>query len=164
MGVVPAVEPERAERRLGSGPAMLVSGLGVVLVVGLVSILVVAHRPAGPAPATLGGSGAPAPVAAAPVPTVIHVVTYQLVGGQAALDITYVAAGAGITQVAQSPTPWSVAIERHDPVTSSPYVSVSARNDGPGTLRCRILVDGTTVAEGVVADPAGTVRCAKTLT
>jgi MmpS family membrane protein len=163
MGTVPAVEPARTERRPGTGSTMLVAGLGVVLVVGLVSILVTAHRPAEPAPPTRGGAGAPVAAAPAPAPTVVHVVTYQLLGGQTALDITYVANGAGIAQVAESRTLWSVAIERHDPVTSSPYVSVSARNGGPGLLSCRIIVDGRTVAERSVADPHGTVRCSKSL-
>jgi hypothetical protein len=155
------MEPGRTERRLGTGWTTLIAGIGVVLAVGLVSTLVAAHRSAETRPATLGGRSAPVPVAPAPMPTVTHLVIYQLVGGQAALDITYVTAGADITQVAESPTPWSVAIERHDPVTSSPHLSVSARNGGAGVLSCRIVVDGTTVAERSIADPSGTLHCSK---
>ncbi|WAL67995.1 MmpS family transport accessory protein [Amycolatopsis cynarae] len=146
-----------------SGTTVLIAALGVVLAVGLVTLLVAGQRSAGgPAPSPSGMTGAP--VVAAPVAQMVaHTVTYELDGGQTALDITYVAQGSAIAQVAKAATPWTMIVERHDPAGGALYVSVSARNSGSGPLHCRVRVDGSTVAEGTVAEPGGMVRCSKSL-
>jgi hypothetical protein len=161
MGAVRAVDAPVRRRRPGSGSVALLAALAVILAVGLISVMVAGQRPAQPAPASFGGTGVPA--APAPAPVVVHTVTYQLLGGPAALTITYVAQGTDIAQVAEARTPWSAVIEHRSTAQSSPYYSLSAQNTGPGTLKCRILVDGTTVSEGSVADPHGVVRCWKSL-
>ncbi|NKQ58673.1 hypothetical protein HFP15_38100 [Amycolatopsis sp. K13G38] len=161
MGVVPATDHGSAQRRLGSGALVLIAGLGVVLAVGLVTGLIATNRSSAPAPASLAGTGAP--VAPAPAPVVSHAVVYELSGGQAALNITYVGQDAGIAQVAQAGTPWSVALERQVAKDSTQYYSVSAQNAGSGTLNCRIVVDGVTVSEASAAAPQGMVRCSKSM-
>lgn len=162
MGVVPAVD-SRNGRGPDVGTTVLIAVLGVMLTIGLVTLLGAGQRPAGgPVPSPPGVTGAPV-VAAPVVRTVAHTVTYELTGGQTALNITYVAQGAAIAQVAQAGTPWTVIIERHDSAGSALYVSVSARNAGPGPLRCRVQVDGTTVAEATAGEPGGMVRCSKSV-
>jgi hypothetical protein len=138
---------------------VLLAGLGVVLAIGLVSMVVVGQRSGGPAPATLNGVNVPAtPV---PVP-VVHEVTYELTGGGRALNITYVGQGADIEQVPEAGTPWSTTVDHTSTTGSSEYFSLTARNAGPGGLGCRISVDGTTVSESTTG-PQGVVRCSKSL-
>jgi hypothetical protein len=161
MGTVPAVDAPARRRRPGSGSVALLAALAVIVAVGLISAMTAGQRSAQPVPASLGGTGVPA--VPAPDPVVVHTVTYQLLGGPDALNVTYVAQGADIAQVAEAGTPWSVVIEHRSTAQSSQYYSVSAQNAGPGTLKCRILVDGATVSEGSVADPHGVVRCSKSL-
>ena len=160
MGVVPAVGPA-SRRRLSSGTVVLLAGLGVVLAVGVVSVLVAVQRPDAPPPATLTGPEVPAapPVAAA----VTHVVTYELTGRGTARNITYVGQGADIEQVPQAGAPWSTTLQHTVPAGGSEYFSLTAQNAGPGTLGCRIWVDGTPVSTSSVDAPQGMVRCSKSL-
>ncbi|GAB2959258.1 MmpS family protein [Amycolatopsis acidiphila] len=158
MGVVPAVRP--AGRRLRSGTVVLLAGLGVLLVVGVVSAVVAGQRSADPSPATLNEINVPA--APVPVPVVVHLVTYELTGGGSALNITYVGQGADIEQVSQAATPWSATVDHTSTTGGSEYFSLTARNAGPGSLGCRISVDGTTVSESTTG-PQGVVRCSKSL-
>ncbi|KAA9157215.1 hypothetical protein FPZ12_025680 [Amycolatopsis acidicola] len=138
------------------------AGFAVVVAVGLITVLVAGQRSAGPsAPSTLGDSAAP--VVPAPARTVAHTVLYELEGATAALNITYVADGSAIAQVAQAPTPWSAAVQRHGAEGEEQYYSLSAQNSGPGKLTCRIVVDGATVSERAVAESQGVVRCAKSV-
>jgi hypothetical protein len=160
MGVVPAPAPAQRQRRLRSGTVVLLAGLGVVLAIGLVSLLVAGRRSGDPSPATLNGVNPPA--APAPVPVIVHLVTYELTGTGSALNITYVGQGADIEQVAQAAAPWSTTVEHSSTAEASQYFSLTARNAGPGGLGCRILVDGTMVSESTTG-AQGVVRCSKSL-
>ncbi|HVW39813.1 MAG TPA: MmpS family transport accessory protein [Amycolatopsis sp.] len=161
MGVVPTVDPAPRERR-GSGSIVLVAALAVMLVMGLATWLVAAPRANAPEPASLNGTGAPAAVPA-PVQRVSHAVTYELSGATGALNITYVAQGSEIAQVADAATPWSISIDHVSTAGSAQYFLLSAQNAGGGTLRCRIVVDGKVVSEASAAAPQGVVRCSKSM-
>lgn len=139
---------------------MFLAGLGVVLAIGLMQMLVAGERPAAPSSATLNGVTPPA--APAPVPVVVHVVTYELFATGSALNITYVGQGADIEQVVQAAPPWSTTVEHSSTAGGSQYFSLTARNAGPGNLGCRILVDGTAVSEATTG-AQGVVRCSKSL-
>jgi hypothetical protein len=108
-------------------------------------------------PATTAG------VSPVPETLVTHSVRYELSGGTA-LNITYVTEGAAISQVPQAAASWSVTLERTGPAGTAQYYSVSAQDAGPGTLKCRILVDGVVLSERTVTAPNGVVRCSKSLT
>lgn len=160
MGVVPVRRPARGPRKPGSTTVVVLAGIGVVLAVGLVTVLTAGQRSATPAPATLNGVNVPA----APAPVqVLHSVTYELTGDGGARDITYVGQGAAIVQVPEAPTPWSVSLDHRGNAGDSQFFSVSARNAGKGTLRCRILVDGAAVIQSSASGSGSVVRCAKSV-
>ncbi|HVV10286.1 MmpS family transport accessory protein [Amycolatopsis sp.] len=163
MGVVPVLPaPGKRRRRTGSGPAALMAGLAVVVAVGLITVLVAGQHSGAPSSSNMLG-GTEVAVAPAPARIVAHTVQYQLDGGPDALNITYVADGAAIAQVAEAATPWSAVVQRHGTAGESQYYSLSAQNSGKGPLTCRIVVDGATVSEGAAADPHGMVRCSKSV-
>ncbi|GLY69484.1 MmpS family transport accessory protein [Amycolatopsis taiwanensis] len=145
------------ERRLRHGSVALIAGLGVVLAVGLVFGVLTTHRTSvaqGP-PAGMPAAG---PVTPAPAPPVTHSVQYELSGGRA-LNITYVVQDSNIAQVAEADGPWSASLSWQIPAHSGQFYSLSAEDSGQGTLKCRITVDGTLLAEQTVATPGGVVRC-----
>lgn len=166
MGAGPAVGPVRKVRRPRSGPIVLVAGLAVIVAVGLASAL------ANPGPSarsrgTLAGwpttTTAAGGVSPVPETLVTHAVRYELSGGTA-LNITYVTEGSAITQVPQAASPWSATLERKALAGSAQYYSITAQDTGPGTLKCRVLVDDVVQSERTVTAPRGVVRCSKTLT
>jgi hypothetical protein len=159
MGIVPAVDPVRKGRRHHSGSIALIAGLGVVLAVGLT--VLTAHKP-DPASSTLTGTPAADSLVAPPDPLVTHNVSYQLTG-DGALNITYVTANSDIAQVTRASTPWSVTLSWQTPEHGSLFYSLTAQDAGPGTLSCRIVVDGAVVSERLVSGPNAVVRCSETL-
>ncbi|MDQ0382216.1 MmpS family transport accessory protein [Amycolatopsis thermophila] len=163
MGVVPTVAPGRGPRRPLSSSLAVFAGLGVLLTVGLTSMLIAGARGTDPAVGSLSGAGAPVEAPVAAVPQVSHAVTYELTGGAGALNVTYVAQGSDIAQVLDAGTPWSVSLTRTGPRGGEQYFSLSAQNAGGGTLICRITVDGVVVSERSVSTPQGMVRCSKSL-
>lgn len=163
MGVAPTVSPGRGPRRPLATSMAVFAALGVMLTVGLTSLLVAAQRSSDPSVGSLSGASAPVVAPAAPVPLVSHHVTYELTGGARALNVTYVAQGADIAQVLDTATPWSVSLDRTGAQGSDQYFSVTAQNVGGGTLTCRIIVDGAVVSERSVSTPHGMVRCSKSL-
>ncbi|GAA3824544.1 MULTISPECIES: MmpS family transport accessory protein [Amycolatopsis] len=163
MGVVPTAGPGPGPRRPLASSMAVFAALGVVLTVGLTSLLVAGQRSADPSVGSLSGASAPVVAPVAPVPQVSYAVTYELTGGAGALNVTYVAKGADIAQVLETDTPWSVSIERTGPQGSDQYFSLTAQNAGGGTLTCRIIVDGVVVSERSVSAPQGMVRCSKSL-
>ncbi|GAB3582773.1 hypothetical protein GCM10027445_56560 [Amycolatopsis endophytica] len=163
MGVVPTVGPGPGPRRPLSSSMAVFAGLGVLLTVGLTSMLIAGARGADPVVGALNGAGAAVEAPVAPVPQVSYAVTYELSGGAGALNVTYVARGSDIAQVLDTDTPWSVSVERTGPQGAEQYFSLTARNAGRGTLVCRITVDGVVVSERSVSAPQGMVRCSKSL-
>jgi len=139
------------------------AGLGVLLTVGLTSMLIAGARGADPEVSALNGAGAPIAAPVAPAPQVSYAVTYELTGGDGAVNVTYVARGADIAQVRETGTPWAVSVERTGAQGAEQYFSLTAQNAGAGTLTCRITVDGVVVSERSVTMPQGAVRCSKTL-
>ncbi|MTD57365.1 hypothetical protein GKO32_25835 [Amycolatopsis sp. RM579] len=139
---------------------VLLAALSVLAAIGVVSAVVVGHRQGEPAPATLNGVNPPA--APAPAPLVTHDVTYLLTGDTDALTITYVGQGAAIEQVGEAAMPWSLSIQHTSRAGSDQYFTLTARNTGPGSIGCRIVVDGSTVSESS-AGPQDVVRCSKSL-
>ncbi|HKS43802.1 MAG TPA: MmpS family transport accessory protein [Amycolatopsis sp.] len=161
MGAAPAVGQVPKMRWLRSGPVTLFAGAAVLLAVGLISIVVTTHRTS-PVPGAPAGAPTAGPVNPAPEPLVTHTVRYELTGG-AARNISYVTQGSGLAQVAATGSPWAVSLERQAAPRSSQYYSLSAQDTGQGTLKCRVLVDGTVISERSVTGPGEVVRCAKTL-
>jgi hypothetical protein len=160
MGVVLPVGPARKPRKTRSTVVVL-SGIGVLVTVGVVMVLAAGQRSAPPVPATLNGVNVPA--APAPVTQILRSVTYELTGDSGANDVTYVGQGASIVQVADADAPWSVSLDHSGNAGESQFFSLSARNAGKGTLRCRILVDGTTVSQASATGAGSVVRCAKSV-
>lgn len=149
------------KRRLRRGSAALFVGAGVMLAVGLISIVFTTHGTKPPGQGAPTGAPAAGPTTPAPEPRVTHSVRYELTG-DGALDITYVD-GSTIAQVAKADTPWSATLSFAVPAHSTQFYSLTARDAGQGSLTCRLVVDGTPVAEQTVSAPGAVVRCSKTL-
>jgi hypothetical protein len=164
MGSAPAVD-SALRRRLRPGSVALISGLGVVLAVGLVSAVLVTQltthgaRPAQGTPERFPVAGS---ATATSPPVVIHSVRYEL-SCDGAVNITYVVEDADIAQVAEAGSPWSVSVSWQARANSALFYSLSAEDGGLGTLKCRITVDGTVLTEGTVSGPNGVLRCSKTV-
>jgi hypothetical protein len=93
--------------------------------------------------------------------TVTHMVIYELLGEHGVRNVTYVADGAAIVQEREAATPWSKSFQRTGVEGGREFYSVSAQNAGPGTLRCRIIVDGRVVGENSVAGDRAMVTCVR---
>ncbi|NIH84153.1 MmpS family transport accessory protein [Amycolatopsis granulosa] len=163
MGVVPTVRPSPGPRRPLASSMAVFAALGVVLTVGLTSLLVAGQRSTDPEVGSLSGAGAPIVAPGAPAPEVSYQVTYELTGGAHALNVTYVAQGADIAQVLDTRTPWSASLVRTGAQGAHQYFSLTAQSAGGGLLTCRIVVDGVVVSERSVSAPQGMVRCSKSL-
>lgn len=160
MGVVVPAGPEPKPRRTRSTVVVL-AGIGVLVTVGVITLLAAGQRSQQPAPATFNSVNLPA--APPPVAQILRSVTYELTGDGGASDVTYVGQGANIVQVADTDTPWSVSFDHRGDAGDVQFFTVSARNAGKGTLRCRILVDGTAVSQASTTGAGSVVRCAKTV-
>ncbi|KDN21639.1 MmpS family transport accessory protein [Amycolatopsis rifamycinica] len=156
MGVHTAIRPPRdcAGRARSAGSFVVV--LGVLAAAFAVTAYVVPRSGRGP------GKEEPAapPVAPVAVRTVSHDVVYELLGAHGARNVTYAAEGSALTQQAEVATPWSARFTRVGPAGRTEFYSIAARNPGPGTLRCRIVVDGAVVAEKTESEPGRLFSCA----
>jgi hypothetical protein len=160
MGVPTAIRPAafvttRPERSKPLGSVVVVLGVvGIAIAVASFVMPEAAHGPTGDQPA------AAVPAAPAAVRTISHTVVYELHGAHGARNVTYAAEGASLAQQAEVATPWSTTFTRVGPADRTEFYSVSAQNAGPGSLRCRILVDGVVIAEKSVSGEGLQFNCA----
>ncbi|WP_410672401.1 MmpS family transport accessory protein [Amycolatopsis sp. cmx-4-68] len=156
MGVSTVTRPERecAGRARSAGSVVVV--LGVLAAAFAVTSYVVPRSARGP----VKEEPVAAPVAPAAVRTVGHSVVYELLGAHGARHVTFAAAGSALVQQAEVTTPWSTAFTRLGPAGRTEFYSIAAQNPGPGELRCRIVVDGTVVADKTVTEPGRLFSCA----
>jgi hypothetical protein len=142
-------------------------GVAVLTVSALAFLVVLTSRDERRAPATSHATGAsqlPVIATSAPEPAAVnsvrYSVNYQLTGPANVWDITYVAQGSDIEQEQQSDLPWAKDIARMSTRQGPGYLTISARNEGEGTLTCRIRVNGSIIAENSVSGRDSVVRCA----
>jgi hypothetical protein len=163
---VPAATPSaKAPEQGGSGSVRLACTaavvVGVVVLAVTLGVQIMSRTGKGdPTMPAIGQPPAVQPLVSAPT-TVTHMVIYELVGEQGVRNVTYVAEGAAIVQEREAATPWSKSFQRTGIEGGREFYSVSAQNAGPGTLRCRIIVDGRVVGENSVAGDRAMVTCVR---
>lgn len=156
MRSVPAATPPAASsrsrlRQLGNTVVVL----GVIALAATLASYVMPERT--PSPAEPPAAAPPIQRAADTQEQAHHTVVYQLDGDTGARDLTYAVQGEELVQADRVTAPWSTAFTR---TGEGGYSSLTARNDGPGSLRCRILVDGAVVAEKTVHGEGAQLTCA----
>ncbi|MDT8915055.1 MmpS family transport accessory protein [Amycolatopsis sp. PS_44_ISF1] len=145
------------------GPVRARTSGSAVVVIGVIAVAFAVAACVMPKTSPRSGGSPATPVvdvakAEPVVQTASHIVVYQLLG-QNARNLTYVAGGADLEQLAAVTVPWSVTITHTGPAGEAAFSSLAAQNAGPGTLTCRILVDGGLVAEKSVSGPGRQLSC-----
>jgi hypothetical protein len=136
-----------------------------VVVIGVIAVAfaVASYVMPKAAPAADEGPAAPVVGIAKAEPVVqlaTHSVVYQLLGpAEGARNLTYVATGADLEQLAAVAAPWSVTVSRTGPADQVQFSSLAAQNAGPGELTCRIVVDGVVAAEKSVSGEGRQLSC-----
>jgi hypothetical protein len=157
----PASPPERERSEFLKLVGTTVMVLGLVALAVAVAVQLIPETGRGDASArAVGQTTGMRPLVAAEK-TVTHAVSYELLGDGGVRNVTYVAQGAAIAQERDAATPWSKSFQRTGVEGGTDFYSVSAQNAGSGTLRCRIVVDGTVVSENSVAGARAMVTCAR---
>jgi len=132
----------------------------VVVVLGVLAVAFVVMSLATPRPGTAPERQRPAVPPPVHVPTASHDVVYELIGTHGARNVTYAAEGTSLAQQEETGTSWTKAFTRVGPAGRTEFYSVSAQNAGPGSLSCRIVVDGVVLAEHAVSGEGRQVSCA----
>ncbi|HWD05575.1 MAG TPA: MmpS family transport accessory protein [Amycolatopsis sp.] len=157
---VPAETP-----RGGGGPGRLKPLGSVVVVVAVIAVAftVAAYVMPKTAPTATDPEPAhPAEVARAEpvaVQDVTRTIVYSLLGAGGARNLTYVGADAGLQQLAEVTTPWSVTVTRTAPAGEAGFASLAVQSATADGLTCRITVDGAVVAERSVSGEGTQLSC-----
>lgn len=162
MSVPTTTPPESTPGR--PGPGRLRPTGSVVVVIGVIAVAFAVASYVMPKAAPAADEGATPVVGIAKAEPVVqlatHSVVYQLLGpAEGARNLTYVATGADLEQLAAVTAPWSVTVSRTGPADQVQFSSLAAQNAGPGELTCRIVVDGVVVAEKSVSGEGRQLSC-----
>jgi hypothetical protein len=170
MGVPAATSPVNVPERVRSGTllcsAKKLAGsaaivVGVVVLAVAIAAQLIPENGRGDSSARAAGQTSGVQPLAAAARTVTHAVVYELLGDYGVRNVTYVAQGAAIAQERAADTPWSRSFQRTGIEGGTEFYSVSAQNLGDGTLRCRIVLDGSVVSENSVSGDREIVTCAR---